>query len=325
MNNQVIAKNDIKSDKTDALKNKFSLMKKEFIKSYQFHLIILIPIIYMIIFHYFPMYGIQIAFKDFSGVKGILGSPWVGFKYFEKFFSSPVFWVLLKNTLAVSVYALVAGFPIPIILALALNSSKSIAFKKTVQMVTYAPHFISTVVMVGLMYQFFSTKYGVVNIIIKYLGGDPIMFMGEASWFRHMFVWSGVWQNAGWGTIIYLSSLAGINPSLYEAALMDGAGRFKRMIYIEIPSLMPTIVTLLILNFGRVMNVGFEKALLMQTATNMETSNVIQTYVYQIGLNSPIPNYSYASAIGLFNSIINFVLIIVVNWISRKVSENSLW
>ena len=325
----MINKGTIKKNFSFYLKNssqtKYKLLKKQFLKDYQYHLIIIIPVIYMIIFHYFPMYGVQIAFKNYNAIKGITGSQWVGFVHFERFFNSPVFSRLMINTIVISVYSIVAGFPIPIILALSLNSVRNIAFKKTVQMVTYAPHFISTVVLVGMMYQFFSTKYGAINIIIKFFGGDPIMFMGEASWFRHMFVWSNIWQNAGWGTIIYMSAPASINQSLYEAAIVDGASRFKRMIYIEIPSLMPTIITLLILNFGRIMNVGFEKVLLMQTSTNMQKSDVIATYVYQIGLNSALPNFSYAGAIGLFNSVINFTLIIIVNWISRRISENSLW
>lgn len=325
----MINKGTIKKNFSFYLKNsshtKYKLLKKQFLKDYQYHLIIIIPVIYMIIFHYLPMYGVQIAFKNYNAIKGIIGSQWVGFVHFERFFNSPVFSRLMINTIVISVYSIVAGFPIPIILALSLNSVRNIAFKKTVQMVTYAPHFISTVVLVGMMYQFFSTKYGAINIIIKFFGGDPIMFMGEASWFRHMFVWSNIWQNAGWGTIIYMSALAGINQSLYEASIVDGASRFKRMIYIEIPSLMPTIITLLILNFGRIMNVGFEKVLLMQTSTNMQKSDVIATYVYQIGLNSALPNFSYAGAIGLFNSVINFTLIIIVNWISRRISETSLW
>lgn len=294
-------------------------------RNYQLHLIVLIPVIYMLIFHYVPMYGVQIAFRNYMATRGILGSDWVGMKNFIRFFESPMFTKVIRNTLEISLYQLVAGFPIPIILALALNNTRNRFFKKTVQMVTYAPYFISTVVMVGIINQFFSPKYGIVNNILQAMGFDPIMFTGIPKYFADMFVWTGVWQRAGWGAIIYLSALAAVDMSLHEAAKVDGANRFKRMIHVDIPSIMPTMITLLILNFGRIMSVGFEKALLMQNPTNMANSEIIATYVYKVGLASSIPNYSYAAAIGLFNSLINFALIIVVNRLSKKMTETSLW
>jgi ABC-type polysaccharide transport system permease subunit len=220
---------------------------------------------------------------------------------------------------------LIAGFPIPIILALALNSVRNKHFKKTVQMMTYAPYFISMVVLVGMLYQFLGPKYGVVNNLLKLIGMKPVLFMGEVKYFRSIFVWSNVWQNSGWASIIYLSALASIDPGLHEAALVDGANRFKRMIHIDLPGIMPTMITLLILNTGHVMTLGFQKVLLMQNATNLAQSQIIETYVYKLGLASAIPQYSYATAIGLFNSLINFALILIVNQISKKVSETSLW
>lgn len=307
------------------VRNKMKRGFKHIIRNYQLHLIIMIPVIYMIIFHYYPMYGVQIAFRKFMATKGIAGSDWVGLENFRRFFTSPMFKTVISNTLEISLYQLIAGFPVPIFLALALNNTRSKRYKKTVQMVTYAPFFISTVVMVGIINQFFSPKYGIVNSILQALGFEPLMFMGIPDLFADMFVWTGVWQRAGWGAIIYLSALAAVDLSLHEAAKVDGANRFKRMIHIDIPSIMPTMITLLILNFGRIMSVGFEKALLMQNPTNMARSEIIATYVYKVGLASSLPNYSYAAAIGLFNSLINFALIILVNRISKKMTETSLW
>lgn len=308
-------------------RNTFNNIINDIKKNYILHLIILVPVIYMIIFHYGPMYGVQIAFKNYTGVQTIANTPWADplFKYYIKLFKSPIFKNILINTLVLSLYSLVAGFPIPIILALALNSTRSRMFRKTTQMITYAPYFISIVVLIGMMYQFFGPKYGIVNIARKALGMDVIMYMGEGSYFRTMFVFSGVWQHAGWSSIIYLSALASIDPGLHEAALVDGANRFQRMIHIDIPGIMPTMITLLILSTGRIMTLGFQKVLLMQNATNLQFSQIIQTYVYKVGLASSIPQYSYATAIGLFNSLINFALIIVVNQISKKVTETSLW
>lgn len=303
----------------------FAFYMKEALSQYQLYLLLFLPIAYMIIFNYGPMYGIQIAFKDFIATKGIEGSPWVGMKYFIKFFESPAFSQTIINTVALSVYSIAAGFPIPILLALALNNTLHQRFKKAVQMVVYAPHFISVVVLVGIMYQFLSPKYGFVNSLMGLLGVEPIMFMGSEKWFRHLYVWSGIWQNMGWGCIIYLSALSSADMELHEAAIIDGAGRFKRMVYIDIPVMVPTIITLLILSTGSIMSVGFEKVLLMQNAVNLGVSEIISTYLYKRSFESTLPNYSYSSAIGLFNSLVNFAILLVVNKIAKKYSDYSLW
>jgi ABC-type polysaccharide transport system permease subunit len=271
------------------------------------------------------MYGAQIAFRNFTAVKGIWGSPWVGLKNFIDFFKSYQFERVLKNTIVISVYSLIAGFPIPVILALLLNNTENQLIKKSVQMVTYAPHFISTVVMAGIIVQFLSLQYGLVNNIVRFFGGEGVMFMGEPKYFSTIYVLSGVWQQMGWGSIIYLSALSSIDPSLHEAAIVDGAGRFKRMIHIDIPGITPTIVIMFILNIGRLLNVGFEKALLLQNSMNMESSEIISTYVYKVAFVASIPNYSYGTAIGLFNSVVNFTLIIIANIIARRLGDTSLW
>lgn len=305
--------------------NLIKAIKSNIAKHYQLYLMLLIPVAVVIIFNYIPMYGVQIAFRNFKAVDGILGSEWVGLKYFEKFIHSYQFGRIIRNTFAISIYSLIAGFPIPILLALALNNTKMLKFKKTVQMVTYAPFFISTVVMVGIILQFSSPKLGIINQFIELFGGEAIVFMAEPKLFSSIYVLSGIWQGAGWGSIIYLAALAGIDPSLHEAAVIDGASIVQRIIHIDIPGIMPTIVMLLILNFGGLMSVGFEKILLMQNPLNLQTSEVISTYVYKIAFASNLPNYSYSAAIGLFNAIINFTLLIIFNHIAKKTSETSLW
>jgi putative aldouronate transport system permease protein len=294
-------------------------------KSKQLYLMMLLPIAYFLIFQYVPMLGIQIAFKKFIAVRGIWDSPWVGFKNFEKLFDSYLFWDIIKNTLGLSFYQLLVGFPIPIILALAINSTNSKRYKKIVQMTTYAPHFISTVVIVGIVVQFLSLRLGIVNKLIVAIGGEAIDFMGNAAYFQSIYVWSDVWQNGGWGTIIYLAVLAGIDPQLHESAIIDGANKFKRIIHIDIPGIMPTVIILFILNCGHMMQVSFEKALLLQTPLNLSSSEVLQTYVYKVGLASTMTDYSYATAIGLFTSVINFTLIIIVNEIAKRFGKVSLW
>lgn len=294
-------------------------------RNWRLHLLLLLPIALLIVFNYVPMYGAQIAFRDYTPRGGFVGSTWVGMKHFTRFFNSYQFVRLLRNTVLLSLYGLVAGFPIPILLAIALNNSDNIRFKKTVQMVTYAPHFISTVVLVGMLYQVFSYQYGIVNNLIRSLGGTPKLFLAEQSYFRHMYVWSGIWQGMGYSSIIYISALSSIDLSLYEAAKVDGANRFQRILHIELPGILPTIITLLILNTGSLLSVGHEKALLLQNTQNMETSDIISTYVYRLSFRSSVPNYSYSSAIGLFNSVTNFVIIILVNAISKRVTETSLW
>ena len=292
-------------------------------KNYELYLFFLPTLLYFIIFHYGPMYGVQIAFKDFMAGLGILGSPWVGFEHFQRFFNSFRFWELLRNTLVLSVYQLAAGFPLPIILALMLNQVPSRGFKKLVQTVTYAPHFISVVVVVGMLFVFLSPRAGVVNHIIDFLGGNRVLFMGRAEWFRHLYVWSGVWQRTGWGAVIYLAALASIPPDLHEAAIVDGATKLQRIWHVDIPGIVPTAVILLILNVGQVMQVGFQKAYLMQTPLNLETSEIIATYVYKVGLLGA--QFSFSAAVGLFNAVINLTLLVTVNWIAKRVGETSLW
>ncbi len=293
---------------------------------WQLYLMLLLPIAYLIIFSYVPMLGAQIAFRKFTALGGVWNSPWVGLHYFEKFFKSYQFKRVLPNTLILSAYQLLAGFPIPILFALMLNSMRSQAYKKTVQMVTYIPHFISMVVLVGIILRIFNPLVGLFGQVYQALTGEPAPdILASPSAFRHIYVWSGIWQNTGWGTIIYMASLAGVDKELHEAAMVDGASRFRRVLSIDLPSILPTITIMLILNCGQIMNIGFEKSFLLQNPLNLRASEVISTYVYKVGLVDAGGDFSYASAIGLFNSGVNFVLIVVANFISRKVSQTSLW
>lgn len=291
-------------------------------QSWQLYVLILPAMAYFVVLHYVPMYGVQIAFKRFLASKGIWGSPWVGFEHFERFFRSFYFWRLIRNTLVLSAYQLVL-FPLPIILALSLNELRNGAFKKWAQTLTYAPHFISVVVVVGMLYAFLDPSTGLVNHLIEALGGESVLFMQSAGWFPHLYVWSGVWQTLGWSSIIYLAALTGVNPELHDAARVDGAGRLQRIGHVNIPAIMPTIIVLLILDFGHFMTVGFEKVLLMQNSLNASTSDVIQTFVYKTGLLKG--QYSYAAAVGLFDSVINVILVVTMNYVSRRVTDNSLW
>jgi len=291
--------------------------------NYMLYLFVLPVVVYYFIFHYIPMYGVQIAFKNFVAIKGIMGSPWIGFNHFERFFKSYHFWTLIKNTLGISAYQLIAGFPVPIILALMMNYIRRTSIKRFIQTVTYAPHFISVVVLVGMILIFLSPRNGIVNTFIKAFGFESVFFMGEPAWFKSVYVWSGIWQNAGWGSIIYIATLAGVNPELYEAAIVDGASKLQRILYIDIPSILPTAIILLILNLGRIMSVGFEKVFLMQNDLNLSSSEIIATYVYKTGLLGA--QFSFSSAVGLFNNVINFILLLSVNALARKYSSTSLW
>lgn len=305
------------------------LVSQKLVKRIRVHTgfyILLIPsLILLIVFTYIPMYGVIIAFKDFRPVSGILGSQWVGFYNFERFFKQAAFWRILKNTLILSLYSLAAGFPIPIILALLLNSSVNTKFKKIVQTITYIPHFISVVVFVSMLNVFFSPNLGMVHQFMSFLGmGDtPLRILMEASAFPHLYVWTGVWSGMGWSSIIYLAALSGVDQSMHEAAVVDGANKFQRMFYIDLPSIVPTIVTLLILNCGSVLNVGFEKVYLMQNSMNLNVSEIISTYVYKMGLLNS--QYSYSTAIGLFNSVINMILLLTVDRISKKLGQDGLF
>lgn len=286
--------------------------------------LLIVPVLaYFILFEYFPMYGLTIAFKDFIATKGIMGSPWVGFKHFERFFESYYFWRLIKNTLGIGLYELAVGFPVPVILALMINEVRQSMFKRLVQTVTYAPHFLSTVVLVGMLFLFLSPQAGFINQLLQFFGFQPISFMTEPGWFKTLYVLSGTWQNMGWSSIIYLAALAGIDPQLHEAAKVDGASRLRRIWHINLPGITPTIVILLILNVGRLLSVGFEKVFLMQNQLNMQASDVIATHVYRAGILGA--QYSYSAAVGLFNSVIVFIMLVVVNYIARKVNETSLW
>ncbi|MGG4093819.1 ABC transporter permease [Paenibacillus lautus] len=296
---------------------------RRMIRNWELYLFIAPAFLYFVIFHYGPMYGIQIAFKNFIPTLGITGSPWVGFDHFERFFNSYYFWDLLWNTLSISLYELAIGFPLPIILALAFNEVKDSFFKRAVQTVTYAPHFISVVVMSGMIITFLSPSSGMIVNFVEMLGFQAPQFLTDPAWFKTVYVLSGVWQSAGWGTIIYLAALSGVDPQLHEAAVVDGASRFKRILHINIPAIIPTITILLILNMGSILGVGFEKILLLQNPLNMSSSDVISTFVYRSGLVDA--QYSFSTAVGLFNSVINAILLIAVNQIARRTSENSLW
>lgn len=292
-------------------------------RHWQLYLLITPVLIYFFIFHYLPMYGVQIAFKDFIGTKGIWGSPWVGWKHFDRFFDSFFFERLLFNTIGISLYELAVGFPIPILLALLINEVRSNLFKRFVQTVTYAPHFLSTVVLVGMIFIFLSPTSGFVNKLIVLFGGQPIYFMTEPQWFKSIYVFSGVWQQMGWSSIIYLAALTGIDPHLHEAARVDGASRIRRIWHINLPGIRPTIMILLILNVGSIMSVGFEKVFLMQNSLNLEASDVFSTYVYRSGILGS--QYSFSAAVGLFSSIVNFILLLTVNRIVRRLNQASLW
>lgn len=292
-------------------------------RNWELYLFLIPTIAYFLIFRYYPMYGIQIAFRNFKSTKGILGSQWVCLRNFERFFSATDFWQLLNNTLSVSIGTLLCSFPVPILLALFLNQLPSKRYKKIVQTVIYAPHFISTVVLVGIISLFFSPSSGIVNFIIQWLGGTPIHFMGQASWFRPLYIGSDIWQNAGWGSILYLAALASISPELHEAAVVDGANKFQRILHVDLPGILPTIVVMFILNSGKVMSVGFEKAYLMQTSLNLSASEIIATYVYKRGLLQA--QFSFSTAVGLFESLANLILILTMNFISKKVTDSSLF
>lgn len=296
---------------------------KRVLRNWQLYVFLIPTILYFLVFRYYPMYGLQIAFRNYKASKGIWGSQWVGFKNFQRFFATADFFQLLENTLAISVGNLLISFPVPIILALLLNQLPSKGYKKVVQTVIYAPHFISTVVMVGIIFLFFSPSSGIINHMIVALGGQSIHFMAEADMFRPLYIGSEIWQGAGWGSILYLAALASINPELHEAAVVDGANKFQRVLHIDIPGILPTVVIMFILNSGKVMAVGFEKAYLMQTSLNISTSEIIATYVYKRGLLNS--QFSFSAAVGMFESVINLVLLVTVNFISRKVSDSSLF
>lgn len=302
-------------------------LKRDVRRDWQLYLFLALPIAYIIIFAYIPMGGLVMAFQNFSIRKGIFGSDWVGLDQFVKFFSSYQCWRIISNTLILSLYTIVAGFPIPVCFALMINSLRSEKFKKFSQTVVNLPHFISVTVLVGILFQLFNTRTGLYGLIGQALTGSiPPDLFGSPANFRHFYVWSGIWQEFGWGSIIYVAALSSVDPSYHEAAEIDGATRFQRVRHIDFPSICPTIIIMLILRMGSVMSIGFEKVYLMQNNLNLQASNIISTYVYQVGLAaSGTSDFSYATAIGFFNSVVNMILIVSVNALSRKFSETSLW
>lgn len=291
-------------------------------QSWQLYVLLAIPLLYLLIFQYWPMYGAQIAFRNFNALQGITESPWVGLKHFQRFISSYDFERTLRNTLIISFYSLIVGFPFPIMLALGLNYVRKQWFKNFVQLVTYAPYFISTVVMAGIILQFLSPDAGLFNQILKRFDITPINVMSKPDMFAHVYVWSGLWQTMGFSAIIYLATLSSVDPTLHEAAIVDGASKLQRIRYIDLPELMPVAIVLLVLSMGGILSTGFEKILLLQNPLNIRTSEVIDTYVYRVGLASTVPNYSYASAIGLFKSVVGLILVLVVDRFAKRMGQS---
>lgn len=286
------------------------------------YLLMLPSVIIFLLFTYYPMYGVIIAFKDFTPADGILGSPWVGFKHFIQYFNSYQFGLTIRNTIVISLYTILVTFPLPIALALMCNQIRSKWFKKFFQVSTYLPHFISTVVMCGMLILFLSPSTGIIAKLVGILGFELPNLMGSASAFPSIYVWSEAWQHVGWDSILYIATLSAVDPTLYEAATMDGASKWKKMIHIDVPALLPTATIMFILRMGSVMSVGFEKIYLLQNTLNSSTSEIISTYVYKMGFISN--QYSLSSAIGLFNNVINLALLLLVNQISKKLSDTSL-
>ncbi|MBW7453059.1 ABC transporter permease [Paenibacillus sepulcri] len=285
--------------------------------------VMMLPVIaYYAVFHYAPMYGVLIAFKDYSPMKGIMGSEWVGLAHFKAFFDSYYFLRVLKNTIVISLYSLIFEFPAPILLALMINEIRSKAYKKIVQSVTYMPYFISMIVIAGLIRDFTDSR-GVINTIYMFFGGDGTAMLQHPDLFRPIYILSEIWQKVGWESIIYLAALMGIDQEQYEAARIDGAGRLKQIWYVTLPGILPTIVILFILRMGNLLNVGFEKIILLYNPVIYENADVISSFVYRKGLLEF--SWSYSTAVGVFNSIINLMLLVMANWISRRVSNNSLW
>ena len=298
-------------------------LARRMLMNWQLYLFILPAVAFFAIFQYGPMYGLQLAFKDFIASEGIWRSPWIGLHNFQTFFSSFFFWQLFTNTLTISGYSLLAGFPFPILLALALNEVRNRRYKKLVQTVSYAPHFISTVVMVGMILIFLHPESGMVNALLKALGRQPVSFMSKGSYFQSIYVWTGVWQSLGWNSVIFFATLASVDPQQHEAAVIDGASRMQRIWYINIPVIMPTVIILFILNAGQIMNVGFEKIFLMQNQLNSSASEVIATYVYKMGVQGG--RFAFSTAVGLFNSVINCAVLLIVNRVAKAVSSVGIW
>lgn len=300
-------------------------LKRDILKNIDLYLLMIIPSVLLLVFSYYPMLGLQIAFKKYNVSGGIWGSPWVGFDQFARLFSTAKFTQAFFNTIKLSVYQILVEPAVTLIFALLLNAVYSKAFKKTVQMISYMPHFVSTVVMVSILTQMLSTKVGFYGRICDLLGVVPVDLWAKPEAFPHMFVWSLIWQNIGWNAIIYVAALSNVNPDLYEASSIDGASRFKQLLCIDIPEVMPTFVVLFILKAGSMMAIGYEQVLLMQNPLNLSTSEIISTYSYKVGLENTVPDYSFGTAISLFNSVINLVILLAVNKISKSACDVSLW
>ena len=309
-------------DKTKERESFSIRVKKDWKRNRSLYLMVLPVILFYILFHYKPMYGAIIAFQDYNPRQGVTGSEWVGFDQFIRFFTSPYFGRLVKNTLLLSVYGIIFGFPAPIILALLLNELRARRFKKTVQTITYLPHFISLVVVTGIIKDF-TQSTGLINDIIVRFGGERSSLIQNPALYRTIYIVSDIWQGIGWGSIIYLSALSGVDQQLYEAASIDGAGRWKQLIHVTLPGIAPTIVIMLIMRMGQLLGTGYEKTILLYNEATYETADVIASYIYRVGILER--NWSYSTAIGLFNSVINLALLIATNKISRRVSETSLW
>lgn len=305
------------------MEHKYAAVRKRFLATKALYWFLIPGLVFYLIFKYYPIYGSQIAFREYSPYLGFTGSPWVGLDHFTRFFESPDFLLILQNTLWINLANLVLGFPFPILLAVMLNQVAGNRTKRFIQTVTYAPYFISTVVLVGMMYTMCSPYSGIINVVIKALGQEPVYFMGDPKLYVPVYVVSGIWQNCGWSAVVYIAALSAVSPELHESAIVDGASRIKRILHIDLPCITPTIVTMLILTAGQLLTIGFEKSYLMQNSMNLGVSEVISTYTYKRGLIDG--DFSYASAVELFQAAINFAILIVVNRVSQKISNQSLW
>lgn len=314
-----------KSATVKPMGNKKSLGRR-ILARWQLYLLLIIPLAWLIVFCYVPMGGLVLAFKKYNVGLGIWGSPWAGFDNFRKFFTSFKFSIVMKNTLTISLYSLIVTFPIPILFAMLLNAMPGRKYKKVIQTVTYVPYFISTVVMVGLIFQLLDVRNGLYgNLYTLFTHETAPNLMSNGGLFKHVYVWSGVWQGTGYSAIIYIAALAGVDQSLHEAAMIDGASRFQRMRYIDLPAILPTASIMLVLAVGNIMNVGYEKVLLMQNDLNLNYSEIVSTYVYKVGLASGITDFSLSTAIGMFNSVINFILLVIANQTSKKLNGSGIF
>jgi putative aldouronate transport system permease protein len=310
-------------NKNSGYAGRLGMLKKSLVNNYDLYLMFLPVLAWYIIFCYAPMYGVQIAFRNYNPAAGMLKSPWVGLRHFIRFFNGNYFFRTLKNTIGISAYSIIVGIPAPIILAILFCELRSKKFKSVGQTISYAPNFLSTVIVATLILTFFNPREGMINFIRNIFGAESVNFIARPAYFWHLYVWTGIWQGVGFGSVLYVAAISGIPSEQYEAATIDGAGRFQRILHITLPNIMPTIIIVSIMSIGGIMNVGFEKVFLLQNAQNIEASEVISTYVYKIGLQNA--QFSYSAAVGLFNNIVNFIILAAVNSIARRLGETSLW